>query len=339
MRAGRLQNLFTWSVVTCAVAPGCEGVREEAPDDNPTGAEHVSPAGREAAPEIEFTEQAAMTLPEDRLLSGAVLSPSGDLVVAWFMGHPGVRLYDGSTSRDMLVADVGHAIGVEFLDESHLEIVDAASGDVVTADTAGVAHSRRGLPGSRRATAAARTAAGWIVAIPGSDSIPSHLPWLEGGGSWAPDSSYTRSLGLAGDGTGALVWQSFSPLRVWRIGASSEWASLEFEPVSADRFGGEIADALQESPASWSITSVVSVGSGYVETLANRGTDDRLLLWFDERGRFLRYVTVNVPFGFVAAATDAPVMLAVRTLNDSELVKYSWERVSGATLEHKEARP
>ena len=108
--------------------------------------------------------------------------------------------------------------------------------------------------------------------------------------------------------------------------------------MSGDRFGGEIADALHESPASWSITSVVSVGSGYVETLANRGTDDRLLLWFDERGRFLRYVTVNVPFGFVAAA-GAPVMLAVRTLNESELVKYSWERVSGATLEHKEARP
>lgn len=327
------------SVSICALGAGCGGVQAGTSDDHRSGIESLARVQPEAVPEIEFTEQTAMTLPEDRLLSGAVLSPSGDLVVAWFLGHPGVRLYDGSTSRDMLVADVGHAIGVEFLDESHLEIVDAASGDVVTADTAGVAHSRRGLPGSQRAAAAARTAAGWVVAVPGSDSTPPHLPWVEASGPWVPDSSYTGTLGLAGDGTGALVWQSFSPLRVWRIGGGSEWASLEFEPVSADRFGGEIADSLQESPASWSITSVVSVGSGYVETLANRGTDDRLLLWFDERGRFLRYVTVNVPFGFVAAATDAPVMLAVRTLNDSELVKYSWERVSGATLEDKEARP
>ncbi|WP_420633642.1 hypothetical protein [Candidatus Palauibacter sp.] len=296
------------------------------------------PAGRDPAPEIEFTERAAIALPADRLLRGATLSPSGDLVVAWFAGNPGVRVYRGSASKDILADEIGRAIGVQFSDEANLEIVDAASGDVVTADTAGIAHARRGLPGSWQATAAARMATGWVVAVPGSDSIPSHLPWLEDGGSWAPDSSYTRTLGLAGDGTAALVWQSFSPFRVWRIGGGSEWASLEFEPVSADRFGGDIADALHASPASWSITSVVSVGSGYVETLANRGTDDRLLLWFDERGRFLRYVTVKVPFGFVAAAAEDPVMLAVRTLNDSELVKYSWTSVPDSTQSKGERR-
>lgn len=331
VRTGRLQNLFTWSVVTCAVAPGCDGVREEAPDDNPTGAESVSPTGREAVPEIEFTEQTAMALPEDRLLSGAVLSPSGDLVVAWFMGHPGVRLYDGSTSRDMLVADVGHAIGAEFLDENHLGIVDAASGDVVTADTAGVAHSRRGLPGSRWATAAARVANGWIVATSGSDSTPSDLRMPKGRGTWVPDSSYARTLGLSGGGRAALVWQGSSPFRVWRIGAGTDGKPVELARVNPDWFTDEVAQSLRLDSGIWSSTSVVAVGPGYVQTLAHRGTDERLLLRFDSHGRFLRYTRVEAPFGFVASATEAPAALAVRTLNASELVKYSWARVQDST--------
>ncbi|WP_419161135.1 hypothetical protein [Candidatus Palauibacter sp.] len=309
------------------------------PDDRPTGAESVAPAGREAAPEIELTEQAAIALPGDRLLNGAALSPSGDLVAAWFAGSPGVRVYGRSAPRDILVAEIGHATGVEFLDEEHFEIVDAASGGVVTADMAGVAHSRRGLPGSRQATAAARTATGWILAISDSNSTPSYLRLPEGKGTWVPDSSYMRTLGLSVGGWGALVWQGFSPFRAWRIGVGREWTSVEFERVSADWFDDDVSSALRASPDIWSVTSVVAVGSGYVQTLANRGTDDRLLLWFDQGGRFLRHVAVNAPFGFVAAAAKAPVMLAMRTLNDSELVKYSWERISGATLEHKEARP
>lgn len=339
MRGAGVQNLFMWSVLTCALAPGCGGVQEGVPDDRPIDAASVVPAGRETAPGIEFTERAAIALPGDRLLSGAALSPSGDLVVAWFAGTPGVRVYRGSASRDILTTEIGHVIGVQFLNERDLEIVDAASGDVVTADTTGVAHSRHSLPGSRQAAAAARTPTGWIVAISGADSMPSHLQLPDGSGTWTPDSAYARTLGLAAGEGEALVWQSFSPFRVWRIPADRDWVPLEFERVSADWFGGNIADALRGSPATWSVTSVVAVGSGYVGTLANRSTDDRLLLWFDEHGRFVRYVTVEAPFGFVTAAAETPVILAMRTLNESELVKYSWERVSGATLGHKEARP
>lgn len=344
MRGAGVQNLFTWSVVTCALAPGCGGARDGTPDDRPTGVESVAPVEQEVAPagetapQIEFIEQASIALPEGRLLTGAALSPSGDLVVAWFAGTPGIRVYRGSVSKDILTAEIGRAIGVQFLNERDLEIVDAASGDVVTADTAGVAYSRHGLPGSRQAAAAARTPTGWIVAIPGSDSRPSHLRLPDRSGTWVPDSTYARALGLAGDGREALVWQGFSPLRVWRILAGHDWAPLEFERVTADRFGGNVADPLRASPAIWSVTSVVSVGSGYVGTLANRGTDDRLLLWFDEQGRFVRHVAVEAPFGFVAAAEKAPALIAMRTLNQSELVKYSWDQVSGATPEHKEAR-
>ena len=286
---------------------------------------------------MEFTEQAAIALPGDRLLKGAALSPSGDVVAAWFAGSRGVRLYGESAPRDILLAEIGHAVGVSFLNEDHMEVVDAASGHVVRADATGAVDSRKALPGARQATAAARIATGWVLAITGSDSTPSHLRLPRGRGTWVPDSSHAGPLGLSGDGRRALVWQTLSPFRAWRSGTGPEWRPAEFEPVSADWFEHDIGSAPRRSPALWSVTSAVAVGPGHLQTWANRGTDDRLLLWFDGRGRFQRYVHVQVPFGFVAAAAKAPVMLAVRTLNGSELVKYSWEQVSGATLQHKEA--
>lgn len=333
MRSARIQNLFKWSVVACAFVPGCggvEGAQDRIPDDRRTGEGSVVRAGQEA-PGIEFTERAAIALPEDRLLSGAALSPSGDLVVAWFAGTPGVRVYRGSVSRDILAPEVGRAIGVQFLNEKDLEIVDAASGDVVTVDTTGFAHSRHSLPGLRQAAAAARTPTGWIVAIPGSDSTPSHLRLPEGSGTWVPDSTYARTLGLAGGAREALVWQSFSPLRAWRIGHGNDWVPAELERVNPDWFADAVAESLRLDSGIWSSTSVIRVGPEYVQTLAHRGTDERLLLRFDSHGRFLRYTRVEAPFGFVASAGEAPVVLAVRTLNASELVKYSWDSVPDPT--------
>ena len=182
---------------------------------------------------------------------------------------------------------------------------------------------------------------GWILAISDSDSTPSHLRLTEGSKNWVPDSPHAGPLGLSVSEWGPLAWQTLNPFRVWRIDLGPEWEPVEFERVSADWFNEDedVARALRQSPAIWSVTSVVALGSGHVQTLANRGTDDRILIWFDERGRFVRYVRVKVPFGFVAAAAKAQVLLAVRTLNNSELVKYSWEQVPGATVQQQEVRP
>lgn len=343
MRRAGVQNLFAWSAVTCALAPGCGGARDGIPDDRPTGVDSVVPVERKIAParetaQIEFIEQASIALPEGRLLTGAALSPSGDLVVAWFAGTPGIRVYRGSVSKDILTAETGRVIGVHFRNEKDLEIVDAASRDVVTADTAGVAHSRRGLPGSRRATAAARTVGGWIVAISGSDSMPSHVRLPEESRIWVPDSTYARTLGLAGGGREALVWQSFSPFHAWRIGRGADWIPAKLERVRPGWFADVVAQSLRLDPRIWSSTSVVSVGPEYVQTLAHRGTDERLLLRFDSHGRFLRYTRVEAPFGFVASAGEAPAVLAIRTLNASELVKYSWARVRDSTRSKGEKR-
>lgn len=238
-------------------------------------------------------------------------------------------MYRGSASRDILATEVGHAIGVQFVNERGLEIVDTATGEVVTADSAGVAYSRHSLPGSRQAVAAARTPTGWIVAIPGSDSTPSHLRLPDGGGTWVPDSTYARTLGLAGGARETLMWQSSSPFRAWRIGMNS--VPAELERITPGWFADDVAHSLRLDAGIWSSTSVVAVGSGYLQTLAHRGTDRRLLLWFDSLGRFVRHAAMDAPFGFVASAADAPVVLAVRTLNTTELVKYSWESIPDFT--------
>lgn len=341
MRSAEGRGILVWSVVFGVLVSGCRDVPDGIPDNSFAGSERAVRGGRQAVAKVTFTEQTTIPLPEDRQLNGAALSPSGNLVVAWFARTPGVRVFGGPVPKHILAADIGQATGVEFLNDELLEILDVASGDVVTADIGGVVHARRDLPDSRQATAAARTATGWILAIAGADSVPSHLRLPQEGGNWVPDPIYTGALGLgvSGERREALVWQALSPFGAWQIGRSPEEASVEFEPMSTDWFNDAVASAMRQAPALWSVTSVVAVGSGYVQTLANRGTDDRVLLWFDKRGRFLRYVHLQVPFGFVAAAARAPVMLAIRTLNNSELVKYSWEQIPGATMHQQEARP
>ncbi|WP_419862007.1 hypothetical protein [Candidatus Palauibacter sp.] len=256
---------------------------------------------------------------------GAVLSPSGALIAAWFRGFPGVRVYHGVAATDILLRDVGQAIGVGFLDEERLEIVDAAGGDIVVADTAGRVVSRRRLQRLAGAGAAARTASGWFLAFP--DSSPPVFQLPAGRGLWTPDSTYTRAVSLGSGDAEALVWQSFSPFRAWRIGAGTHWLPVEFQQVSPDWFDEDVAGSVRLNPGIWSATSVVSIGPGYVQTLADRGTDRRLLLWFDSHGRFVRHGTIDAPFGFVASGTESCIVLAVRTLNTIELVKYYWEEV------------
>jgi len=288
------------------------------------------PDGQERTAEatIEFTEQLTVAVGEGELLRGAALSPSGDLIAAWFHGVPGIRLYRGSVAIDVLVRHVGQAIGVSFLDGRTMEIVDAAEGQVIVANTAGSVVSRRNLSAAREADAAARTELGWFLT---TDAVPPRIRMPGEHGSWMPDSTYARAVALGADDGGALLWQSFSPFRVWRIGADTDWLPVEFQPLSPDWFDGDVASSVRLNPGIWSTTSVVSIGPGYVHTLANRATDRRLLLGFDSHGRFERYSTVDAPIGFVAGAAGAPVVLAVRTLNTTEFVKYSWEEVPDST--------
>ncbi|WP_419163212.1 hypothetical protein [Candidatus Palauibacter sp.] len=224
-----------------------------------------------AAAVIELTEQVRVPVPERRLLRGAVLSPSGELIVAWFDRVPGVRVYHGAVATDILVHDVDYPVGVGFLDEGRMEIVDAASGDVVLADTAGNVISRRSLPTARESDAAARTASGWFLVFP--DSVPPRVRMPDSHGAWIPDSTYTRVLSLAASGHEALVWQSFSPFRVWRIGSGigsgTDWIPVELERVTPDWFANDVAQSLRLDPGIWSSTSVVAIGPGYVQTLAH----------------------------------------------------------------------
>ena len=153
----------------------------------------------------------------------------------------------------------------------------------------------------------------------------------DGQDAWIPDSTYAGSIALSANGHDALVWQSFNPFRVWRIGGVTDQPPVKFQQVTGDWFDNNIARSLHLDPGIWNTTSVVAIGPGYAQTMAHRGTDQRLLLWFNSNGRFARYTTVDAAFGLVDSATIGPVVLAIRTLNNTELVKYSWERVPDST--------
>ncbi len=79
-----------------------------------------------------------------------------------------------------------------------------------------------------------------------------------------------------------------------------------------------------ESLSTWRAQAAVPLDCGVLLPLANLAGDQRLLLRFDNSGRFRLLTAVDAPIGFVASRPDAQELIAARRVGALELVRYSW---------------
>ncbi len=94
-------------------------------------------------------------------------------------------------------------------------------------------------------------------------------------------------------------------------------ASMQPDPPPTGEGEGEL-------PPNWLALSALHLDPGFLQVIADVTSDGRLLVTYDAGGGVLSQRLVAAPFGFVGTASQAPIMVALRTFEESELVVYSW---------------
>ncbi|WP_419940997.1 hypothetical protein [Candidatus Palauibacter sp.] len=89
----------------------------------------------------------------------------------------------------------------------------------------------------------------------------------------------------------------------------------------------------------WMGTGVFELDSGFVQILADLGSDRRHLLIYDSLGAFKRRRVIDVPFGILDTVPDRQELLALRRTDRVEIVTYRWSwKSTGPQVDHKVRR-
>ncbi|WP_420441652.1 hypothetical protein [Candidatus Palauibacter sp.] len=273
-------------------------------------------------PVLELEEVRTHPVPPGVIVAGAALSEDGDRLLAWSVDVPSVLLYDGSGAEPRTLPAPGPVVGGRFLSRNTAEMVHS---DGTMSHVAWDAPPTlpEGAPALAEARSAVRGWGGWWLLVRSSSADGTELHFVPDGGM--SDSTFvaplwpsTDRIFLAIAGVDALVSFRDPPHTVWRIAMNGDVvASMQLDQQST---GGE--DSVL-SP-NWLGLSALYLDPGVIQVIADVTTDRRLLVTYDTGGGVLSHRLVAAPFGFVATASQAPVMVALRTFEDSELVVYSW---------------
>ena len=173
------------------------------------------------------------------------------------------------------------------------------------------------------ARSAARGRDGWWLLLGLSSTDGAELHFVPDGGM--SDSTFVASLWppadrifLATANADALVAFRDPPHTVWRITTNGDMVT-SMQPGQPPVGHGD-----GEPLPNWLALSAFHLAPGVLQVVADVTTDRRLLVTYDAGGGMLSQRMVAAPFGFVATASKAPLVLALRTFEDSELVVYSW---------------
>jgi len=108
------------------------------------------------------------------------------------------------------------------------------------------------------------------------------------------------------------------PFSVWIIDREGRLVDT-LQPDYPDR-----ADAASRRKARWAGLGTFRLSPGFLQIVADLASDARYLIAYGPEGGIVSRSTVIAPFGFVATAREAHVLLAIQTFNESELVTYTW---------------
>lgn len=277
------------------------------------------------ARELELSEALALELPTREPVAGLVATDAG-AVAAWAGG----RLFWAASGSGRLLAEIGgpgHPVAAAFVEgDSLLEVVDA-SGEVVTLRVGGgrVAHTSFRPPVPIQA--AVRTPGGWVGG--GTDRVGRYLIFpLQPGRdrvllAFDPDTLVglgAAAVQLSPAGEDVLVTDLEPPFRTRRMRPDGSVAR-EFQPrhpppdEPVDTLRGEVR---------WISLPVVPLQRGYLQTLTDLGSDRRLIVLYDGRGREVRRREVEVPVGITGITPRERYLLASRNAGRPEVLLYSW---------------
>ncbi len=279
-------------------------------------------------PLIELQEEAYYQLPSGFRPSGVAAHPDGRLLV-WSLRDVRALLLVGDLWVTLQLEAA--AVGARFLPDGGVEVVDAA-GRHHRFDPDGVSgppHMPPATDGRSDSVVGASYVSGqwYVLSQAGTlfrvrDSEPPdqvRASWPELPGAVASN----IVLGRAGENS-LLLTATVYPFAALRYNVRTG-ELMSFETVNELSIPSE----LQDGQGLWRSLGMLPLAQGYLRTLSDARSDNRLMVLYDSCGRSIRATALRAPLGF-AAATDQHV-LAVRHAGETEVVRYGWE-LNEATL-------
>ncbi|MDP2858795.1 MAG: hypothetical protein Q8P50_12570 [Bacillota bacterium] len=76
----------------------------------------------------------------------------------------------------------------------------------------------------------------------------------------------------------------------------------------------------------WAALSTIPINDGFMQVISDLTSDLRILVLYDALGRFSRARTLDAPLAFLASDLEEETLIAVRRVNQLELVRYTFGR-------------
>lgn len=306
-----------------------------------------------------LTESSRYVLEADVLVLGGALSPHGGGGVFWSADTVWIAANQGDV-RPICPERVRAPLGAAFVTDpssaeagnSHtptIEIVDGGmdegGGPRIIRFSGGECRKMKWSappPGrqlgraSRRWVFAAETDSGSSndthagqVTLVGTDGHTSRPATIDLG----PSASDSMAVVVSGSSLGIVVSSRSFPFAWTALGENQPlgWS----DPGRA--VSGRVPAANDRFYASdiWVGMGVFALDAGFVQILADLGSDRRHLLVYDAGGAFKRRRAINVPFGILDTVPDRRELLALRRTDRVELLTYRWSWSStGPTDQH-----
>lgn len=132
------------------------------------------------------------------------------------------------------------------------------------------------------------------------------------------DSTIVQSMRLTPAEDGVIAAMSGPPHQALVLSPAGKVVTVLRPSALAQSVGDGRVDSV------WIGLGVFDIGNGYLQVLANPGSDDRVLVLFDRSGKELRSTFLHAPWGPAAVLADPPWLVALRNANPPEVVIYRW---------------
>lgn len=278
-------------------------------------------------PALQLDEVLSHHLPPGAEVGGASLSADGERLVAWQPGSHDLLLFGRGFTAVRKVASPeasgSPVVGAAFLDHEVIRVVHRNGSLSCLSWRESAGHACGVLPVSGIRSVATGAGGWWLVADTETNEGLALYRMSNGPASdptpIMPLAATTERIFLSAFGSDALVAFRDPPHTVWRIGADGRIVA-SMQPV------GQATDVAADShpPPNWMGLNAFGLGPGILHVVADVTSDVRLLIVYDCGGQPMSNRIIHAPFGFIAVASDAPVIAALRTLQETELVLYSW---------------
>ncbi len=276
-------------------------------------------------PTVELIEERVVSVDPRWMIRGGVFGDSGQLAV---FGDSGVHLSSDDGWFERVCSKLKRPDAIGFRGRGVFDVLDRANKRVVRLEPGGACKIAFPLDVAGSIMAGAPSESGWYLIVVEPDHDVPMLAHFEGSGR----KQWTKPIPLPlASGSEFLVSSSGGNAVVARFMAPHDWVVLNQLGVEIVRHRGSDkswfpvgVDADHPQRADWRSVGVLFVGDGFIETIVDLNSDDRILAAFPRGGGPASVRRLATALGFFAANDSR--LLAMRRTDRAELVAYkvSW---------------